>query len=66
VSLAHIDSSFVYPGDGDYRGLLKENDLTDEAIARSNEVREWIAGAHAVAALTDEPDVATGSHCSAP
>lgn len=66
VSLAHIDSSFVYPGDGDYRGLLKENDLTDEAFARSNEVQEWIAGAHAVAALTDEPNVATGPHCSAP
>jgi len=30
VALAHIDNSFVYQGDGDYRGLLHEVDLTDE------------------------------------
>ncbi|MGL5019086.1 MAG: DUF2779 domain-containing protein, partial [Luteolibacter sp.] len=42
VSLAHIDSSFVYAGDGNYRGLLKENDLTEDAFSRSAEVAEWI------------------------
>lgn len=31
VTLAHIDSSWVYQGGGDYRGLLKEVDLTAEA-----------------------------------
>jgi len=66
VSLAHIDSSFIYPGDGDYRGLLKENNLTEEAISRSGEVQEWIAGAHAVAALPDEPQIETGPHCGTP
>jgi hypothetical protein len=66
VSLAHIDSSFVYAGDGDYHGLLKENDLTDEANSRSAEVREWIDGAQAVAALPDEPEIATGPHCGTP
>ncbi len=66
VSLAHIDGAFVYPGDGDYRGLLKENDLTEEAFARSEEVREWIVGAQAVVALPDEPEVETGAQCTAP
>ena len=66
VSLAHIDNSFVYPGDGDYRGLLKENDLTEEAFARSGEVAEWIAGAQAVVALTDEPEIETGPQCTTP
>jgi hypothetical protein len=66
VSLAHIDNSFVYQGNGDYRGLLKENDLTDEAFSRSSEVQEWIDGAQAVAALPEEPVVATGPHCSTP
>jgi len=66
VSLAHVDNSFVYAGDGDYRGLLKENDLTAEAISRSGEVKEWIDGAQAVAALADEPAVATGPHCTNP
>jgi hypothetical protein len=66
VSLAHIDSSFVYPGDSDYRGLLKENDLTDEALSRSDEVKQWIDDAQAVAELPDEPKIATGPHCSSP
>ncbi len=66
VLLAHIDNSFVYSGDGDYQGLLKENDLTDEANSRSAEVREWIDGAQAVAALPDEPEVATGPQCNTP
>ena len=66
ISLAHIDSSFVYPGNGDYQGLLKENDLTEEANSRRDEVKEWINGAQAVAALTDEPEFATGPHCNSP
>ncbi len=66
ISLAHIDNSFVYPGNGDYQGLLKENDLTAEAISRGDEVKEWIDAAQAVAALTDEPEIATGPHCNSP
>ena len=66
ISLAHIDNSFIYQGDGDYQGLLKENDLTAEANSRGYEVREWIDGAQAVAALTTEPEVATGPHCNSP
>ncbi len=66
VVVAHIDNTFVYPGDGDYRGLLKENDLTGEALSRSDEVREWIAGAQAVASLPDEPVIETGPQCSTP
>jgi hypothetical protein len=66
ISLAHIDNSFGYPGNGNYQGLIKENDLTDEAISRSGEVKEWIDGAQAVAALPDEPEVATGPHCNSP
>ena len=27
VELAHVDTAFVYPGDGDYHGLLKSNPL---------------------------------------
>lgn len=66
VSLAHIDSSFVYAGDGNYRGLLKENDLTEDALSRTTEVAEWIAGAQSVAALPTEPEISTGPHCDDP
>lgn len=66
VSIAHVDSSFVYQGNGDYRGLFKENDLTEEALGRNGEVQEWIADAHAVAALKAEPQTPTGLHCTKP
>lgn len=66
VALAHIDSQWVYPGGEDYQGLLKENDLTDEAIGREPEVIEWIANAHAIARERAEPAMGTGSHCSKP
>ena len=66
VSLAHIDSSWVYPGGEDYRGLLKENDLTAEAFARTEEVKGWIAEAQAIVAQETEPDKEVGAHCSDP
>lgn len=66
VSLAHIDSRWTYKGDGDYRGLLVEKDLTEIAFSRIDEVRTWIAAAHAVASKEAPPDVDTGLQCSDP
>jgi hypothetical protein len=66
VALACIDSSWVYPGGGDYQGLLNETDLTDEAMGRAEEVRKWLAEAQLVAAQKTEPAVAVGEHCDVP
>lgn len=66
IALAHIDSSWVYPGNGDYGGLLVENDLTDEAFARGEEVRSWIAEAQQIVARKREPSQSTGKHCGHP
>ena len=66
VALAHIDSSWVYPGEEDYRGLLLENDLTAETFARFDEVREWITGAHKIVAQSSEPAIDVGDHCYDP
>lgn len=66
IALAHIDSSWVYPGDEDYSGLLKENDLTAEAFARTEEVKSWIAQAQSIVGESSEPVIDTGAHCSAP
>ena len=66
VALAHIDSSWTYPGDEDYRGLLKENDLTAETFARTDEVKGWIAEAHRIVEQPAEPEVAVGAHCHKP
>lgn len=66
VSLAHIDSSWTYAGDGNYQGLLIERDLTELAFPRTDEVRAWISEAHTVAAQSSPPDILTGPQCSAP
>lgn len=66
VSLAHIDSSWVYPGGSDYQGLLLENDLTSEAFGREAEVKAWIADAQAIAGKSSEPAMGTGKHCGQP
>jgi hypothetical protein len=66
IALARIDSSWTYPGGGDYRGLLVEEDLTDSAFAREAEVAGWIARAQAVAALAAEPEIAPGAQCASP
>lgn len=66
IALAHIDSSWVYPGAGDYQGLLSECDLTEEAFAREDEVAELIAAAHITAAKKTEPKNTTGEQCASP
>lgn len=66
VAVAHIDSSWVYPGDGDYRGLLKEYDLTAEAFARTEEVKGWVAQAQSIVSEPSEPATEIGDHCRKP
>ena len=66
VALAHIDSTWVYPGGGDYEGLLTEVDLTDEAFGRAEEVKTWIAEAQEIVGRKAEPARCTGRHCNDP
>lgn len=66
VALAHIDSQWVYQGDGNYDGLLHTEDLSREAFGRKDEVRQWIVQARAVVAKKFEPKRLTGAHCSEP
>lgn len=66
ISLAHIDSGWTYPGDGDYLGLLSECDLTSEALGRDEEVAEWIAAAQKTVAKKAEPKISTGDQCCSP
>jgi Domain of unknown function(DUF2779) len=66
ISVANIDNTFVYAGDGKYDGLLKESDLTVEAFGREAEVEGWITDAHTVADKAKEPKRPTGKHCSEP
>ena len=66
IALAHIDNTWTYPGDGDYQGLLVENDLTEEAFARAAEVQSWIDTAQSIVAQATAPAITTGKHCHDP
>ncbi len=66
IALAHIDSSWVYPGGGDYQGLLKEQDLTEAVFNRGDEVSSWIAEAQQRLATDKVPAIKTGAQCGQP
>jgi len=65
VALAHLDNTFVYRGDGDYRGLLAEEDLTEQVAPLMAEVPRWLSDAQATLA-GPEPDVTIGTRCRTP
>jgi hypothetical protein len=66
AALVLIDNQWVYPGGGDYQGLLKEVDVTDNAFSREDEVKTWIAQAHKVANKRKAPNIDVGSQCEDP
>ncbi len=65
VELAHIDTSFVYPGGGDYRGLLHHADITAEVRSLLSQVPEWAEEARRTLAGL-EPAIAVGKQCGKP
>lgn len=64
--LAHINSSFVYPGGGNYKGLFTLEDLTEEAQGRANEVAKWLEEAQKIVALEEAPEIEVGPQCHEP
>jgi len=65
IALAHVDNAFEYAGDGDYRGLLRENDLTEQVFELLPGVPAWVERARAAAA-GPLPEVPVGQHCTSP
>jgi hypothetical protein len=65
IELAHVDTSFVYQGDGNYHGLLKFVRLDEEIEAMQKQVPEWIAGARSTLS-GDEPCIEPGQQCDSP
>jgi hypothetical protein len=47
VALSCIDRDFVYGGDGDYHGLLRETDVTAQVDRLVDQVPGWIEGCRA-------------------
>lgn len=65
VELAHIDTSFVYRGDGNYQGLFRHEKLDELVTPLVARVPDWIHGARDTLA-GDEPAVEAGSQCNEP
>jgi len=65
IHLAHVDSRFVYQGNGDYRGLLVAEDVTNAVRERMREVPGWVERLKGVL-LGTEPTINTGEHCHKP
>jgi hypothetical protein len=65
VEIAHVDNRFVYPGDGDYDGLLTRADVTDAIAPLEAEVPAWISAARATLD-GDDPETPPGDHCHDP
>lgn len=65
TSLAYIDNTFVYRGNGEYDGLLVEADLGDEVRPLLDEIPRWVAEAQQVLA-GELPCIDIGAHCSQP
>lgn len=65
VELAHVDNTFVYPGDRRYDGLLKFVDLTDTIEARLGDVSHWIDACRTTLS-GPEPDITPGAQCGDP
>lgn len=65
IELVHIEKSFVYPGGGDYHGLLKYSRLDDEIAELIDQVPGWVAGARKTLA-GNEPRIKVGKQCGNP
>lgn len=66
ITIAHVDSDWVYAGDGCYDGLLKPVDVTQDIQALVMGVPQWIADAQAVLKRRKPPVVKTGAQCADP
>ena len=65
IKLAHVDNTFVYKGDGDYRGLLNYVDVTEKANPLLQQIPQWVAQMRELLA-GEEPDIEMGAQCTTP
>lgn len=65
VELAHIDTSFIYKGDGDYSNFLKFLKVDHIVEANLNNVESWVDDARDVL-NNEEPNIDCGKHCYKP
>jgi hypothetical protein len=65
LGVAVIDTDFVYPGGGDYRGLLREIAVADQARPLMAHIPGWVRGFNELLA-GPLPAIKTGPQCRRP
>jgi hypothetical protein len=65
LSVAVIDTGYVYPGGDDYRGLLREIPVADQARPLMSHIPGWVRGLNEVLA-GPLPATRTGPQCRRP
>ncbi len=63
--LNFLDGQWQYPGNGDYSGLFRQLDITENVKELSDAVPQWLEEARAVI-NGKMPDVVTGRQCNEP
>jgi hypothetical protein len=65
IALAHVDNTFIYEGDGNYQGLLKQVDMTGEVRPLQEQVETWVKTFKEILA-GPPPEIKVGPHCRKP
>ncbi|NNM66346.1 MAG: DUF2779 domain-containing protein [Burkholderiales bacterium] len=65
-SIAVVDTAYVYPGQGRYAGLLRQEEITRDVAERRGEVPQWIAAARKTLTATKAPRIDPGPQCNSP
>ena len=63
--VTHIDSTFMYEGDGRYAGLFRDVDVSGAIVPYTTKVSSWVEQFSGVLDGS-MPDVETGGHCHDP
>jgi hypothetical protein len=66
VFIARVNNQFVLQREGDYAGLIVEENITDTVDAMQSDIADSVAALQEVMASPDVPAIAMGSHCHAP
>jgi len=66
MALAYIDNQFVYQGDGNYKGLFIEADLSSQVKPSIAHVQSWVDAAKKTVASPLEPKITPGEQCTNP
>jgi predicted RecB family nuclease len=65
ICVAHVDTGFEYAGDGNYHGLIVEENVTEKVRALLPEVPAWL-DAHRAILANPMPTVRMGRQCTNP